>query len=777
MNSPQKPRDLGNLDEANVSEEQFTKLVDVISRSQHNYRELIDNLDQAVFTLSLEGEVRVANRSLAEILGLPFGGLIGHKLSEFVESPSFPEIQNSISSFLKSGSWSGTVLVRLKKDSGLRYFDCWLQALEEDGHVSGVSGWARDVTSQYQAEIRFTELFESLREGVFFATTDGRLLDANSAMVRLLGYGSKADLQSRNLREFYPDPRERDDIVRELEARGSFKDREVRLERKDGSRITCLASGFAIRDTFGNIARLQGTLVDITERREMEKRLHQEQEFVRRLVANFPDLIAVFDREGHFSYVSQNVKDVLGGVPEQYIGVSVIDRADSEDRPKLASMFQNILSGAEASEQIEFRALHTDGSWKILRSSAGPLFDEAGKITGMVASVRDVTESRQIEQQLAQKEKFAAMGQMMAGAAHELNNPLTAILGVAELLAERSTDDVSKRHSELIVQQARRAAGIVQNLLSFARPPAQTRSKVQLEGVVQDALQLSRPLLSQKNIAVKFEAAASLPPVVGDTKLLTQAFMNIIANAEQSISSGAGHGTLTVFVTAAGDQVSAIFTDDGPGIPPANIGKIFDPFFTTKRPGGGSGLGLTISLAVIKEHGGMIDVESTAGAGASFQVLLPAVQQQSTKTSSAPHTAGSAVAEQGILTGHIGLIVDDEESIREILQEGLSARGMKLDMAESAEQALSLIERNSYDVILCDFNLPSLSGSGLFDEVRRRKGASTPRFVFMTGELVDSARIDEFAGKGAEVVQKPFRVPVLAKRLADMLESQPSKTR
>jgi PAS domain S-box-containing protein len=174
-----------------VHEEQFQKLVDVISRSQHNYRELIDNLDQAVFTISNNGEVRVANRRFCEILGLTFTELIGHNLGDFVECPKLAELRNSLQSFVTSGSWSGTVLVRLKNDSSLRYFDCWLQAVAEDGCITGVSGWARDVTAHYESEIRFNELFESLREGVFFGTLDGDILDANPAMMQLLGYSSK----------------------------------------------------------------------------------------------------------------------------------------------------------------------------------------------------------------------------------------------------------------------------------------------------------------------------------------------------------------------------------------------------------------------------------------------------------------------------------------------------------------------------------------------------------------------------------------------------------
>jgi PAS domain S-box-containing protein len=757
-----------------VPEEQFQKLVEVISRSQHNYRELIDNLDQAVFTLSLTGEVRVANRRLCEILGVRFTDLIGHNLDDFIESPRLAEVHGSLDAFIAAGSWSGTVLVRLKEDSSLRYFDCWLQALAEEGRVTSVSGWARDVTAQYESEIRFNELFESLREGVFFATVDGYILDANPAMVNLLGYAHKAELQTHNLKDLYSVPGDRQITVGELQSRGSFRDREIILRRKDGKMIFCLASGFAVRDTFGRISRLQGTLVDITERREMEKKLHQEQEFVRRLVANFPDLIAVFDRDGRFTYVSQSVKDVLGGAPEDYIGDTLGKRAGRDDQQKLADMFRNVISSNQSSVQVEFRIRHTDGSWKTLRASAGPLYDEIGKITGVVASARDVTESKLIEERLAQREKFAAMGQMMAGAAHELNNPLTAILGVGELLHERAADETSKRQLDLVMQQARRAAGIVQNLLAFSRPSAQARSEIRLPEVVQHAVQLAQPALSRKNIAVTFEAPGALPPVLGDAKLLTQVFLNIIINAEQSISSGATAGHLKVSLAGLGDRVAVTVADDGPGISDENIGKIFDPFFTTKRPGGGSGLGLTIALAVIKEHNGSIDVESLPGSGAAFQVTLPAIG----KVISNPVQNSAEKSQPGAnaLAGHTALVVDDEEGIREIVQEGLTARGMKVEAASTAEDALALLAAKHYDVVLCDFNLPKLSGEELFNRLRERPAHVLPHFVFITGELVDSERIAQLGKKGASILQKPFRVPDVARLLGNFFQSQTSKT-
>jgi len=760
---------------APLSEGQFQKLVGVISRSQHSYRELIDNLDQAVFTLAVDGEVRVANRRLSETLGISFQDLIGHRLSEFIDSPTLADLERSLPAFLQKGSWSGTLPVRLKKDKELRHFACWFQTVVEEGQATCVTGWARDVTVQHEAEIRFAELFESLREGIIFATPEGRVLDANPALVAMLGYDSKEDLAAHNFREFYDDPSARDALIRRLEEKGFVQDYDVVLRRKDGKRIHCLTSGFAIRDASGRPVRLQGTLVDVTERLEIEKSLRREQEFVRRLVECFPDLIAVLDREGRFTYVTERVKDVLGLEPKDFLGQRMGRRTHPEDQPRLAEALQHVLSGRKGSAETEYRVRHGDGSWRTLRGSAGPLFDEAGKISGIVQTARDVTESKRLEEQLAQKEKFAAMGQMMAGAAHELNNPLTAILGVSDLLRERAADEATRRQVDLILQQARRAASIVQDLLAFSRPPTQVLSKLRLDEIGREAVQLQQAALGQKNIRVQFTAPGDLPAVEGDRKLLMQVFLNIIENARQAVSAARDHGALDVSLARVHDRIRVTIADDGPGISPENLGKVFDPFFTTKRPGGGSGLGLTICLAVVKEHGGTIEVQSTAGTGAAFHVFLPVASGEVPAEPRVAPAATLAPAGSEALRGRTVLIVDDEESIREIIQEGLAARGMKVHAVESSEAALSYLATHDAEVVLCDFNLPGLNGNQLFEKLRAQRTASPPVFVFMTGDLVDASVSAQFAEKGASVLQKPFHVSALAALLAEHLQPQPSK--
>src|SRR5271154_1233695 len=535
-----------NRAEGAPAEPSSSALVDVIAKSLLNYRDLIDSLDHAVFTLFLNGEIRVANRQLAVILGVAFPDLIGHGLDEFLSEPTREQATEALPKLLKTGHWQGRIRTRFKKDSQTRFYDCWLQLVEEEGRGKSVSGWARDVTSQNEPEIRFAELFESLREGIFFTTPEGELLDANPALVRMLGYDNREELRNRNFRESYSDPLQKELLVRRIMEQGSVQDIDVLFRRRDGSEIHCLASGFAIRDSFGQLIRMQGTLVDITERIEVEERLRREQEFVRQLVANFPEMIAVLDLDGKFTFVSSRVQEVLERSPEDVTGKSLFTLVHRDDVARLNSVLQRFVNGDLKSAQLEYRTRHADHSSRMLRASVSPLFDSNGKINGILASSRDVTSAKKAEKQKLQTEKLAAMGEMMSGVAHELNNPLTAILGVSDLIRERTNDEPTRRQAEMVLKQARRAAGIVQNLLTFSRPSPLTNEKVRPEAIVTGVVNQYVETLRQKNVAIELSFPADLPMIEGDARLLHQVFVNLITNAEQAITAVKDRGTIRV---------------------------------------------------------------------------------------------------------------------------------------------------------------------------------------------------------------------------------------
>jgi PAS domain S-box-containing protein len=754
-------------------------LVDLISKSQLNYRDLIDSLDHAVFTISLDGEIRVANRRFAGILGVAFADLIGHRLDEFLAEPTLQQAVAALPNIAASGHWQGRVAIRFKRDLQMHFYDCWLQLIREEGRGDSVSGWARDVTSQHQSEIRFSELFESLREGIFFTSPDGRLLDANPALVRMLGFTTKEELQRENFRERYADPIQRDLLVQRIVDKGSIQDVDAIFRRSDGSEIHCLASGFAVRDSFGQLIRIQGTLVDITERIEVEERLRQEQEFVRQLVANFPEMIAVLDLNGKFTFVSSRIQELLGRSAEEVIGKGLTTLVHRDDARRLESSLEKFVKEDLRHDQLEYRTRHADGTWRMLRASVSPLYGANGKISGVVASARDVTGAKEAEKQKLQKEKLAAMGEMMSGVAHELNNPLTAILGVSDLIRERAIDDVTRRQADIVLKQARRAAGIVQNLLAFSRPSVLASQKISPQEILNRVMDQQAESLRQKNVNIEIKAAADLPFIEADPRLLQQVFVNLLTNAEQAITAAKDRGTIRVALTHEDGKVKFTFRDEGLGIPLESLSKVFDPFFTTKRPGGGTGLGLTIALAIAKEHGGTIEVDSVPGEGAEVSLILPAPIEPDL---AAENETGFRAANKmrtlpgsELLQGHSVYVVDDEESIREIVQEGLTARGMTVEGAPSSEEALAHLAHHTYDFIICDFNLPGQNGGQFFEKARALPRTANTKFIFMTGALLDTEVTNRFSENGAAILQKPFHISALATLLTERIP-QPSQT-
>ena len=763
-------RGLDQKDAALPSDRQMEQLFAMISKSQQGFRDLIDSFDDLLLALSLDGEIRAVNRSFSDIVGQPFQEIIGRRLGDFlddVNETSQDSVASGMSRFLERRHWNGVVQVRVKRTNTTYFFDCVAHAMLRDDKVHGLTILARDITAIRRSEARFTELFESLQEGIYIVTPEDQILEVNPALVRMLGYDSKEELLGKQVTQIFVDDEQRNKLAHEINRQPHPQGHEITLCRKDGQPLLCLNTSTVVRDTSGRVVRYQGALVDITERRAIEKRLHKEQEFARRLVDSFPDLIFVVDTNKRYTFASPRVKEVLGYEDTETIGITFGERTHQEERAALLALYDDMIAGRRSFASIEVQVRHRNGEWRRLRCHFSPLFDENGKIEGVVISGRDVTEVKRLEEQLIQAEKLAAMGQMLAGVAHELNNPLTAILGVSELLRDRQgVDDSTKRQLEMTHRQARRAARIVQNLLEFSRPASPQKKVLDLNNIIDRTIQLHEHSLRRNNIEVDFHPLPGLPSITGDANQLIQVFLNLISNAEQAIREVRHSGRIQIRLGKSTNRVFATVQDDGVGIKPEALVKLFDPFFTTKRPGGGTGLGLSICMSIIREHGGNIEVESLPAGGAAFTISLPPSPQG--PAAAAPHDLDSSsgsgeikMKSLSVLHGRAVLVLDDEESIRMLLSEGLAAHGLKVDCAASAEQALSLVLANKYDAILCDLKLagsgPNADGYGVAQRLRIAAGSNRTEIIFMSGDVIGEQGGQTGVDKN-RALQKPFRI-------------------
>ena len=357
--------------------------------------------------------------------------------------------------------------------------------------------------------------------------------------------------------------------------------------------------------------------------------------------------------------------------------------------------------------------------------------------------------------QLVQSEKLSGIGEFVAGVAHELNNPLTTVMGFSELLKESDHDPKHLRHLEMIHKSALRCQKIVQNLLSFARRHPPECKLTSVNALVEGAVEFLQYQLRTSNIEVRLQLGPSLPETMIDPHQVQQVFLNIINNARQAMESNQNSGLVRITTEVCGQNIRIIFEDNGPGIAEENLSKVFDPFFTTKEVGKGTGLGLSLCYGIIKEHGGNITARSKLGCGATFIVELPLGFDNMRQSETSPSPAERPTASRDGWGKRI-LVIDDEEAIVQLIRETLISQGFEVDVASDGESALRRVRQNSYDLALCDWKMPGLNGQQIYDRVRASNPVLAERFIFISGDVI-SDKVQKFLRERKKVcLSKPF---------------------
>lgn len=493
---------------------------------------------------------------------------------------------------------------------------------------------------------------------------------------------------------------------------------------------------------------------------QREASLHRETgEKLRRVLDGTPDLIVATDVEGRITEFNQGAETMTGLTTAEVAGRAFSEVLGVDPRE----------GREEGLTRRDLVLTRSDGTPVEVSLVGAPLEAGEGDGAGRVWIGRDVTEVRRFEKTLAQAERLSSLGEVVAGVAHELNNPLSSVLGYAQLLLpkSRAAGEPVSRDLERIVDSAKRCQRIVRNLLSFARQHPPERKLQDLNACVRKVVDLKGYHLRASKIETRLELEEPFPEALFDFHQIEQVILNLVNNAEQALGSRGG-GTIVLRTRVVGKRVGLEVQDDGPGVPREIRHRVFDPFFTTKEPGQGTGLGLSVSYGIVQEHGGRIELRpSKPGEGACFAVYLPAATP-SPRPSGENETVETPDLPSRFLGARV-LVAEDEPLVLDLLSRILEDDGAKVVAARDGDEAWTRLAEADFDLVVADLRMPGLDGRALYERVVSERPDMVRRFVFATGDLVRPESLRFLEGVANPVLAKPIDVDAVRRTLERVL--------
>ena len=678
------------------------------------------------------------------------------------------------------------------RKTGVTDLDVQLTRLGAGGEHSpgGYVVQIQDVTRRRSAkhlvqssEIRYRRLFEAAQDGILILDADtGRMIDINPFLVNMLGY-SHDDLIGKALWEISPlkDVATNREAFLKLQKEGYIHYEHLPLETRDGRPIDVefVSNVYLVNDA----PAIQCNIRDVTERKQAEELLRQErveaegslrQERTR--AQEYLDIAEVMlvalNEQGHITMMNRKGCLILGCREAELIGKNWFDTClPAHLRDELRLVYQGLMAGeVQPVGYFENPVLTGSGEERIIAWHNSILRDEKGHITGTLSSGEDITERRQAEaiqrqtqEQLVMASRLASLGRLASGVAHEINNPLTVVIGGAQMLMEKEIPEDIKEDLYLINDSAQCVAGIVQGLLIFARQSAPGKEYVNINALVSRVLRIQAHEMKLHDIEVTTRFAPDLPWTMVDVGQIQQVFLNTIVNADQAMVKAHNGGHFLIKTEQVGDVIRIAFKDDGVGIAKEDLPKLFDPFFTTKAVGEGVGLGLSISYGIIQAHNGRIYARGKPGKGATFVVELPIVAKTDQPESPEEHAKEPKRA-----TGRI-LVVYDEPSICRVLARSLTREGHIVETAGDADAALEKLKQERFGAVLLDIRMSDLNGKGLYECLGEIALSLQKRVVFITGDTLDSETQDFLDKTKVPCISKPFDIQQLRKSIDQVL--------
>jgi len=626
-----------------------------------------------------------------------------------------------------------------------------------------------------ESEQRYRDMVEGASELIYRTDADGFFTHFNAAAIRVLA-GAAVDLLGRHHLELVrPDRR---DAARAFYRR----QQEDRLEATycenpittDDGRELWLGQSVRLVIANGQIVAWEGIARDITDRKRAEHALESERRLLRAVLDGVDAGIVACDASGKLTLFNRAAREWLGVPPEcdpaQGPEHYALFRADGKTPlpPQEAPRFRSL----EGEEVRDFEMTVVPEGRPALRvlASSRPIVDESGRGRGAVVTFTDITRLRRAQEEIAtqrealyQSEKLACMGTLLAGVAHELNNPLSVALASATLLRRQFRGDESAAlRAEAIEKAVDRCGRIVANFLALARQRPAERRKASLNQIVEEALELVTYPLRVAGVDFELDAAPDLPALYVDPHQIHQVVINLTTNAMHAMKESPNPRRLTVRTRCDRGAGRALLevADTGPGMTPDVRARIFEQFFTTKPAGQGTGLGLPLCQGIVTSHGGLIEVESERGRGALFRVILPL-------TGTALIDARGRVSSPQVSPRAI-LVIDDEPDVGHVLADVLRLDGHQVDVALDGVDGIAHLAARQYDLILSDVRMPGIDGTRVLQEAARLDPTVRGRFIFVTGDDF-AVEMPSVRQSGARVVRKPFGLDEIRRAIADTL--------
>jgi len=694
----------------------------------------IDTSGEAIFLTDPEGIFTYVNPGFTAMYGYNADEIVGKVSPRILKSGSMrPDDYDMFWKTLLGGQEVRGELVNKRKDGRLITIEGSANPIfDEKKNIIGFLGIQRDIAERKRAEEvlrkseeKYRDIFTWAPVGIYQSSIDGKILVTNKSLADMLGYDTAEDLINKDMaKDIYYNEEERQKLIKKYDPgkMRAITNFEILWKKKNGTPIWIMLTAHAIRDKNDKTVYYEGFVHDITEWKRAEENIRM----LSRAMEQSPASNVITDLEGKIEYVNPKFIQLTGYTSAEALGQNPrILKSGEKPAKEYKQLWETLKSGKEW--QGEFHNKKKNGVLYWESASISPIKDASGKITHYLAVKEDITERKSLQAQLLRSQRIESIGTLAGGVAHDLNNVLAPIMLAIEILRKSMPDERSQKMLETLESSAYRGSAIIKQILGFARGVQGESVLIQFRHIINEITNIMRETFP-KSITIKEDITKNIWTIVGDPTNLHQVLLNLCVNARDAMPDG---GSIHISVenkiideqysrmnleAKPGQFVMLSVEDTGCGMPPAILEHIFEPFFTTKEIGKGTGLGLSTVHAIVKSHGGFLNVYSEVGKGTTFKIYLPAAKE-----------SGDAKPKlekfKEMLLGHgeLIMVVDDEISIQQIIKQTLETYGYQVITASDGTEAIAHFASRKEDIalVLTDMMMPIMDGPSTIKVLRR----------------------------------------------------------